>query len=325
MEDKRKGLKRARNVLALILFGAFAFYTVAGYLGSDQAIGEHPEWRRIAATPADFGLNAEVVSFNSRDGIPLKACWLPAQGMAYGNLVLAHGRDANRSNMLSRASFLVRNGYNVLALDLRDHGESGGRFITPGYLEALDILGAVDHLQGRGERAPIAVLGHSYGAVAALNAAAQSSKIVAVISDGAFASATELMGNVTRHFLNTADTPRRIKILLRLSRWPGVQGAARVAFYLRTGQYVGSEMTTTLPAVSRMHQPVLFISGEKDFISPTENAYRMFAALPATQKFLFIVPNAGHNTTYKAAPHEYETAVLRFLTEAGGRGPTDRN
>ena len=61
---------------------------------------------------------------------------------------------ANRSYMLSRARFLVRAEYNVSAIDLRLHGESGGRYITPGYLEAQDILGAIHYLREHGQRAP---------------------------------------------------------------------------------------------------------------------------------------------------------------------------
>jgi uncharacterized protein len=297
------------------IFGVlFVFYGTAGYMATSQVMGYHRDWREFIARPNDFGLKAEVVSFNSQDGIPLKGWWLPAEGTARGNLVLVHGKDGNRSHMLSRAHFLVRNGYNVLAIDLRDHGESGGSYISAGYLEARDILGAVGYLRQRGERAPIAILGHSYGAVAALRAIADSPEIGAVISDGAFASSKEMMDNVTRYYVHNSRTPLWVKGLLSLSNFPGVYSAAALAFYLRTGQYMAPETTTVMPAVVRIHKPVLFISGEQDFLAPTEDARRMFAAVPGTQKFLLIV-HAGHNTTYKAAPTEYESTVLEFLSK----------
>jgi pimeloyl-ACP methyl ester carboxylesterase len=47
--------------------------------------------------------------------------------------------------MLPRASFLVRDGYNVLAVDLRGPGESAAQYTSPGYLEARDILGAIQY------------------------------------------------------------------------------------------------------------------------------------------------------------------------------------
>ena len=296
------------------------FYAAAGYYGSSQAIGEHPQWRKFVAVPADFSLTAEVLSFDSLDGVPLKGWWLPAQGTARADIVLAHGRDANRSHMLPRAAFLVRNQYSVFDIDLRAHGESGGRYISPGYLEAFDVLAAIRHLRQRGERAPVGVLGHSYGAVAALRAAAESSDVSAVISDGGFVSAMDVLQNVTRHYRLDPKTPLWAKTLLVISELPGLQSAMHVAFYLRTGQYFSAGMLTVLPALSRLHQPVLFISGEQDFIAPSDDARRMFAATPATQKSLLILTGAGHNDIHRAARAEYERAVLNFLSQAIGRG-----
>ena len=295
-------------------------YAAAGYFGSSQAIGEHPQWRRFVAVPADFALTAEVLSFDSLDGVPLKGWWLPAQGTARADIVLAHGQDANRSHMLPRANFLVHNQYSVFDIDLRAHGESGGRYISPGYLEARDVLAAIQHLRQRGERAPVGVLGHSYGAVAALRAAAESTEVSAVISDGGFVSAMEVLQNVTRYYRRDPKTPLWARTLLMISDLPGLQSAMHAAFYLRTGQHFSAEMLSVLPAVSRLHQPVLFISGERDFIAPTDDARRMFAATPATQKSLLILAGAGHNDTHRAARAEYERAVLDFLSQAMGRG-----
>jgi pimeloyl-ACP methyl ester carboxylesterase len=220
--------------------------------------------------------------------------------------------------MLSRASFLVRNGYDVLDIDLRCHRESGGRFITSGYLEARDIVSAVRWLRQRCASCPIAVLGHSYGAVAALRAGCGSPDIAAVISDSAFTSDEEVLANVTRYYLKSNGTPLWAKGMLLLSRCPGIYAATVVAFRLRTGKYMAAGMTTVMPSVALLHKPVLFVSGERDFIAPTANARRMFAATPSTHKELFTVPNAGHNTTYKIAPKDYERAVVTFLERATG-------
>ncbi len=309
-------------LLLALLIVLFLFYAFAGYYASTQVIGEHPEWRKFTAQPTDFGLTAEVVSFDSKDGTPLKAWWLPAQATALGNVVLAHGRDANRSRMLPYAALLIRHRYNVLALDLRDHGESGGKYITSGYLEARDILAAVSYVRRRGERTPIAVLGRSYGALAALRAAADSPEIAAVISDSGFSSTETMMANTTRSLLRGKDTPLWAKGLLLLSRCPGLYTAAALVIYVRTGHYPGSETTTVMPVLASLHKPVLFISGDKDLIAPTEDARKMFDAAAAPQKFFYIVPNAGHNETLSAASSDYERAVLDFLAKATTPSPT---
>src|ERR1035438_10302500 len=62
--------------------------------------------------------------------------------------------------------------YNVLAIDLRGHGESGGQFISPGLVERRDLLGAIRYLRSRGERGPIALMGVCLGGVASLFTAA---------------------------------------------------------------------------------------------------------------------------------------------------------
>ena len=251
-----------KMLVLVVLIALFLFYAFAGYYASTLVIGEHPAWRKFAGLPADFTLAAEVVSFDSSDGTPLKAWWLRAQPTAIGNVVLAHGRDANRSRMLPHAALLVPHGYNVLALDLRNHGESGGKYITSGYTESRDILAAVSYVWQRGERTPIAVLGRSYGAVAALRAAADSPEIAAVISDSGFSSTETMMANTTRHLLLSKDTPLWAKGLLLLSRCPGLYTAAAVVIYARTGHYFGSDTTTVMPVLARLHKPVLFISGD---------------------------------------------------------------
>lgn len=106
------------------------FYGAVGYWGSGVMVGEKPRWRGMNRSPRDFGLQGEVVSFRSLDGIPLKAWWLPAQGTPRATVIIAHGIDHTRQVMLPRSAFLVRGGYNVLAVDLRGHGESGGQFVS---------------------------------------------------------------------------------------------------------------------------------------------------------------------------------------------------
>jgi pimeloyl-ACP methyl ester carboxylesterase len=172
-----------RSIVALLAV-LILFYGMAGYLFSASYIGENPRWRGINRGPRDFGLQGDTVSFRSEDDIALKAWWIPAEAEARGSIIVAHGVDHTRKVMLPRARFLVRGGYNVLAVDLRGHGESAAQYASPGYLEARDILGAIRYIRSRKENTPIGVLGVSYGAVAALLAASQSGHIVAVVADG---------------------------------------------------------------------------------------------------------------------------------------------
>lgn len=161
--------------LALLGLSLGTLWAIVGCLAIIPVTGNHTYWRYFSAYPADFGLTAEDVSFPSPDGIPLKAWNIRAPGESRGTVVVVHGSNGNRSEMLSRAAFLVRRHYDALLIDLRDHGESGGNYASPGF-----------------------IMGHSYGAVAALYAAAQSPQLATVIADGALISFESMVHRATK-------------------------------------------------------------------------------------------------------------------------------
>lgn len=301
-----RGLAAIAAVLAL-------FYAAAGYLGSADMFGDHPRWRGMNRGPADLGLRSETVSFDSTDGIHLKAWWLPASEAPRGAVIVAHGIDHTRQVMLPRAAFLVRGGYDALLVDLRGHGESGGTVVSPGLLEARDILGAVRYIRLRGDKEPIIALGVSYGAVASLIAASESSEIAAVVSDGAFPTGKGVSEDISHHYLHDSRTTFWVRTLFLASSFPGVARATALVYYLRTGINLGPELLSVIPSASRIRVPVLLISGERDWIVPTDKARQLLSVIPGNRKELVVIPNAVHDTTYSAAPTLYSSAVLNFL------------
>ena len=311
-------------VILLVLAGVFG---IGGYVGSDQAIGNKPEWRKMVHSPAEYSLSSETVTLQSTDGVPLKAWWLPALPQNPGNrdiaeaaspevppavnVILAHGRDMNRSGMLPRAAFLIRHGYNVLDLDLRDHGESGGNYITPGYREAFDVMGGVAHIRARGERGPIVVFGYSYGAVAVLHAAARCPDIIAVIADSAFITPDDVLKNVAHH----EGIPLKYKIGIWMAQVPLLNRSTDFFFWMRTGVNLDRNKASGIAAARRIHdQSVLYISGQQDWLAPPQNARIMYEETPSAHKNFLLVPG-NHNTTYSGAPELYETNVLAFLSQ----------
>jgi uncharacterized protein len=296
-------------------------WAVTALLATTAVVGKHPEWRRVWARPQDFGLDAEGASFLSTDGIPLKAWFLSAQP-SKGTVILVHGIDGNRSNMLPRAFFLVRGGYDVLDIDLRGHGASGGNYASPGYLEARDILGGVSYLRERGVSTPIVAMGHSYGAVAALWAATQSQEMAAVVADSPYLDLDDMTKRAARLL---ADDPRRsfwARMGLHLAPMEGAEFAVLPMFYLRTGVWVDLRKTDTLTAIRELGpKPVLLISGGSDAITPPADTRKMYEASRSPDKMLLIVPGADHDTTYRTAPQLYQSTVLRFLRIVFGANP----
>jgi alpha-beta hydrolase superfamily lysophospholipase len=126
-----------------------------------------------------------VVHFRATDGTRLEGWWIPATRNAAtdGRGSVKWGRDtvlfcpgfgADKAAQLFLTRDLVANGYNVLAIDLRAHGRSGGSFTAMGGLESRDVLGAVRWIRQwhPNESQRILGLGESLGAAALIEAAA---------------------------------------------------------------------------------------------------------------------------------------------------------
>jgi pimeloyl-ACP methyl ester carboxylesterase len=301
-----------RRSTALLLLAAGSLLTT-GCL-TRHVIGDHPEWKRLVASPEDFGLEAERVQFKSTEGLKLAAWWLPAKGESKASVVLAHGLGGNRSVMLGRAKFLVEAGYDVLAVDLRAHGESDGRYVTPGFKEAEDLLNAAAYLLERNPGRPLVLFGHSYGAVAVLHATARTSPAKAAVADAPFMSQADVMRRFVAYVRNDPKAPLAAKIFIGVVRWPGVRWLMGVEFYLRTGVNVNRREVDAITVVPRIKKtPVLFIAGQTDPISPAANVQRLFDAAPCPGKRIVVLPATDHQTYSPSSKELYERTVLEFL------------
>ncbi len=301
---------------ALIVGLAALFYAAAGFAATTFLIGNHARWRESGREPAALGLASQTVSLRSADGVVLKAWWIPAQGRARGTVVIAHGVDHTREVMLPRAAFLVRGGYNALVLDLRGHGVSEGDVISPGVLEALDVRAGARFAREQAPALPLAVLGVSYSAIAALRAAAEPGTFDAVVSDGAPPSTASAYRNIVRRFMRDPRSPPWLRAASVCAALPGIIPSIALVYYARTGIYLGLDAGSLDDIARRIRVPVLLISGGRDWIVPTADARRLQTMLGSRNSSIVVIPAATHDRTYDARPELYRSTVLSFLQRA---------
>ncbi|NOZ05428.1 MAG: alpha/beta fold hydrolase, partial [Chloroflexi bacterium] len=131
------------------------------------------------AQPADS--DTRRVTFTTSDGVTLVGTYYAPTGTANPGLVLVHMVDGRRTDWNSLASFLQRQGYAVLSLDLRGHGESSGN--REWGKMADDVTVAYRFLSGQPEVDPtrVALVGASIGANLALNVAASEPAVKSLV------------------------------------------------------------------------------------------------------------------------------------------------
>jgi pimeloyl-ACP methyl ester carboxylesterase len=152
--------------------------------------------------------------------------------------------------------------------------------------------------------------------VASLIATSESPEIAAVISDGAFQTGKGVSEDISQHVLHDPKTNFLVRVLFLMSSVPGAARATALVYYLRSGVYLGPDLLSVMPSASRIRVPVLLISGQEDWIVPTDRARHILAVLPSDQKELLVIPGAHHDTTYSTAPELYGSTVLSFLDSA---------
>ena len=139
-------------------------------------LGVRAAHQRTKPTPAAF----RAVRFTATDGTPLAGILglgLYADTTPRPGVVLVPGftQTSNHKYIIELADLFQRNGWNVLAIDLRGHGISrtlSSAMITGGWKEAGDIIGAVRFLRATSGTISVAVIGFSDGGRALVKAMA---------------------------------------------------------------------------------------------------------------------------------------------------------
>jgi len=286
MPAKNKRKRLMITALSILLGLALALYVLLPFGIAAYASIRHNT--KIGEPPEGF----ESVSLTAGDGIAIAAWYrLPENGTA---VVLAHGSTSSRESLRPYARFLADAGYGVLAIDLRGHGQSGGRANAFGWECARDIRAAVDYLEGR-EVQRIAALGLSLGGEVLLRAAGGLPQIGAVISDGATQS---MLGD----YLSMPYNQSLARSWTTRVLYSSVQ--------LLTGQKPPE--TTILDSIAAaVGTRLLLIAAEEKGGEVDYN--RMFAEAAPGRAELWAVPKAGHTQAFSLYPEEYKQRVLDFL------------
>ena len=248
---------------------------------------------RAHVPPADLGAAYENVAFTTSDGLRLKGWYIPSRN---GAAVISF---PGRASSQKRAKMLARHGYGVLLFDRRGEGESEGDPNAFGWQGERDIHAAVAFLQRRPDVDPqrIGGIGLSVGGEMMIEAAAESSELKAIVSEGASSR------SVRDEIANPGGT------------WQEVigNGVATAATAIFSNNLPPATLKSLVPKIAP--GSVFFVYGERG--QPAERpANQAFYAAAGQPKAIWEVPGSGHIGGIDAQPAEYERRVVAFFDKA---------
>jgi len=280
---KRRYLRRSLAAAAAVPVLAFIVFPVGfSYIYTHTG--------RTAVTP-DLRVPYESVKLTTSDSLELAASYVPSKNSAA--VILFPG--ATRS---AQARMLIRHGYGVLLLDPRGQGRSEGDTVR--WAGDRDLLAAIDYLRTRHDvdAARIGGFGFSVGGELLLEAAAQSTGLKAVVSEGA-----------------------GFRVGEGIDEGEGLSGPERllwkpVSYVMTAGASVFSNQGPPPHIVDRIGsiapRSVFLIYAEPGMGGESVRQPQYFAAA-GEPKAMWKVDGSEHTGGLEARPAEYERRVIAFF------------
>jgi pimeloyl-ACP methyl ester carboxylesterase len=280
-------------------------------LSPPRMTGGRALWILKRLAPSDLDLPSEDVEFFVRDErsngeMKISAWWIPAATTSNRCAVIVHGYADSKIGGIAWAPTFRAMGFNVLAIDLRAHGESGGTQTTAGYFERHDVSQVLDQLRaGRpAETGEIVLFGVSLGAAVAGAVAALRDDVTAVIMDCPYSDYPTAAGTHARTMGMPGPVFQRIAI-----RWAQRQSGA---------DFWACAPTRVIPALAC---PLMVVHGSDDlFVDPVDmdavEAATKSRAAELGPTVYWRAANTHHVLALRTDPAEFRRRIEAFLADA---------
>lgn len=239
-------------------------------------------------------INVYIKSF---DGLRLYGALL--ENYSDKIVICVHGfTGSGKKDFASLAQAYYKNGYNVLLVDNRAHGQSEGKYVGFGVLDRLDLRNWVKYVINRfGSNVQIFLHGISMGAATVLMASSIMPKNVrGIIADCGFTSVYEIFEYV-------------LKRDYHLPKFPIIY-LTNIMSKIRAGY--GYKDVNTTAEIAKSDIPILFIHGENDEFVPLWMTMKNYSHCKA-YKELFIVRESEHAESHYIDKKGYERRILTFI------------
>ncbi|WP_110955463.1 alpha/beta hydrolase [Anaerosinus massiliensis] len=232
----------------------------------------------------------EKVSLTSPHGYAIRGTYIPAKRPSKQTILFLHGLFQNRSAGLDYLDIYQKLGYNVLIVDARGHGDSGGVSISWGYFEKDDINVWLDWLERKTPQGIIGVHGISMGAATALLHSALNESTHRVSFYIADSSYDDFKALLVKQLTTIAGLPKDTYAL------------DIVLFYTQIAAYYHDKFTfdqiSPRLAVEQSTTPILYLHGEKDTLIPPQMSQDLYNDTASAKELHFFADTPHASAVY---------------------------
>ncbi|MBO5440190.1 MAG: alpha/beta hydrolase [Clostridia bacterium] len=242
-------------------------------------------------------LRFEEISIKSYDGTKLYGRYYHTKAGAPMQILFHGYKGSPMRDFCGGLLLALRSGFNVIMVDQRAHGKSGGNTICFGVKERYDALAWVKFANENYGNAPTILTGISMGGATVLMASELDlpHNVVGIIADCPYSSPSEII----RKFCK--DRGMNSKLVYPFA-YLGV---------LIFGRCVLNK-ASAYKAVQNTNIPILIFHGEEDTFVPVWMSRRVYNACVSKDKFLYTFKGADHGMSYMSDNEKYESAYLNF-------------
>ncbi|MBW5410690.1 alpha/beta hydrolase [Brachyspira hampsonii] len=234
----------------------------------------------------------------SDDNLKLHAHFINNNSNVY--VIIVHPYEGRGSYMKYFIEKFYNMGFNILAIDLRTHGESEGKLYSLGYLERLDVLAWIKYINDNYNNAQIILYGISMGANAVMMCCNEDGvhNVKAIIEDAGFTNAYEQL-------------KRRLDMAYKFSFLPIVEATSLMA-KIRLGFSFKDIDIKKRVAVSKI--PIFFIHGDKDELVDYNMVNKLYDTC-SSQKEKLIIKDGNHISAVFSNEDLYWNTIKNFINK----------
>ena len=280
-------MKLFKIVLILFIVGFVLLYLIGIYLSRTN---------QVSIQKPQTSLALEDVSFVSKSGAILHGWYIQGEENKAG-VLLMHGVHSNRLQMLNRAEILHGAGYSVLLFDFQGEGESIGKKITFGYLEALDAEAGYEYLKRRIGQEGIGVIGVSLGGAAA------------VLGDVKYKADAIILESVYPSIEKAIENRLRVKIGSL-----GVYLLPILTTQLKIQLGIDTKKLQPISQIGKVKGALFVIGGAEDKRTTKSETISLYSKAK-TKRELWVIDGASHIDFDEYVPTEYTTKILNFFNK----------